>query len=106
MARRRRGIDYDGHIHVPACTHLIRERINRYTESPGQPKVPNLQLSSSIDQQVLGFKVSMEYTIIMAECDTLLGSVRGDDNATAGSSDAANGVRVRLSRNSRQVTDV
>ena len=52
-------------------THLVRESVDWYTERPCQTKISQLQLSFPIDQQILGFQITMKDPILVAKCGTL-----------------------------------
>lgn len=56
---------------VPERHHLIRERIYRHTERSGQAKVAEFEFASFRQEKVLGFEVSVEDAVVVAESDSL-----------------------------------
>lgn len=52
--------------------HLVTERVDGDTERSRQTEITDLELSSPVDQQVLGLQVSVQYSVVMAECHPLL----------------------------------
>lgn len=52
-------------------TYLVRECVHRHAESPSQTEISQLQLSFTIDQEILRFQVSVQYAILVAERCTL-----------------------------------
>jgi hypothetical protein len=52
-------------------THLVAKRIHRHAKRPGQPEIPDLELSTLVDQQVLRFEISMQDPVVVAERDAL-----------------------------------
>jgi len=59
-------------LHVTEQAHLVTESVHWYTECPCQSEISNFQLPSLVDQQVLGFKVSVKNPVVVTECDSLL----------------------------------
>lgn len=49
------------------CYYLVGECIDRDAERSSQTKVAQFQLSSLVDEEILGLQVSMENLILMAE---------------------------------------
>ena len=57
-------------------THLVTERIDGHTKSSRQTEITNLELASSVDEQVLGLEITVQDAVLVAEGDTL------DDSAS------------------------
>lgn len=55
---------------VPQCHDLVRERVYWDAEGASETEVCKFELTSSIDQQILGLEISMEHTILVAEVDS------------------------------------
>lgn len=52
-------------------THLVTEGVDGDTESPCKTEITNLQFTSSVDEKILGFEITVQNSVIVAECDTL-----------------------------------
>jgi len=52
-------------------THLITKGVDGDTESPCKTEIPNLQFTSSVDEEILRFEITVQDSIIVTECDTL-----------------------------------
>jgi len=52
---------------VPECNHLVGVGFDRQAKGTGQTEISQLDLSSTgVDQQVLGFQISVENAVLMA----------------------------------------
>ena len=56
---------------VPEGDDLVGEGVDRNAECSGQTEIRELELALVVDEEILGFQVSMEHPIFMAKGDTL-----------------------------------
>jgi hypothetical protein len=54
-----------------AETYLVTEGVDGNTECSCQTEITNLEFSSPVDEQILGFEITVQYSVVVAECDTL-----------------------------------
>lgn len=56
---------------VVVKTDLVTEGVYWHAESSGQSEITNLELASSVDEQILGLEITVQYAVLVTECDTL-----------------------------------
>jgi hypothetical protein len=52
-------------------TYLVTEGVDGHTKRSSQTEISELELALASQEQVLGFEVSMEHPVVVAEGDTL-----------------------------------
>ena len=52
-------------------THLVTESVDWDTKCPCQPEITNLQLSTSVYEQILRFQIPMQHSIVMTKGNAL-----------------------------------
>ena len=56
-------------------TYLVRESVDRHAERSRQTEITDLQLAPPVDEQILGFEIPVQNTVVVAERDTLRVSI-------------------------------
>lgn len=56
---------------VPEGDHLVGKGVDRNPKGAREPEIREFELALVVDEQVLGFQVAVQYSVVMAEGDSL-----------------------------------